>query len=361
MLIACASASAPRAASEGDILSVTMPVDQPPRSGSRLAKATDSTPGRAASRRSSSSKNASRCGAPGYCEDGSFTRAATTCRVSNPRSTALSRDTLRRTSAAPTSRTRASATSAVSSRPRQRSTAREAWCPSPARSRSAGRARDACHAGSRPKRTPVVTLAASANPATRRSSAAASTRGVETGARAFSPDRSTRARTRPSVPPSPASSRLSSTRPVASRPRPAPRAEDTASSRWRPSARTTSRLATLRHAIASTAATAASISRSEPRTSRVTSRSSGETRAQQVAVGVGKLRARAAPTPPRPGRRASSAIAPGRRRPTRCVSWSPRFARRAAGNAAGTRNVTGRGEPRAPGATNPGGSTPTTR
>ena len=147
---------------------------------------------------------------------------------------------------------------------------------------------------------------------------------------------------------------------MASRPRPAPSAEDTASSRWRPIARTTSRLATFRQAIASTAATAASISRSEPRTWRVRSRSRGATRARTSRFESGNAVARRSDTAAiwAP---ASSGVVPGRRRATRCVSWSPRFARRSAGNAAGTRNVTGRAEPIASGVANPGGSTPTTR
>ena len=117
-------------------------------------------------------------------------------------------------------------------------------------------AREARSAGISPQTIAVTTPANTAKASTTGSIATASSRGRSFGPSASSTSMPARARIRPRPVPHAAITRLSASIWRTSCPRLAPIAARTASSRLRPAARTTSRLATLAHAISSTNATA---------------------------------------------------------------------------------------------------------
>ena len=102
--------------------------------------------------------------------------------------------------------------------------------------------------GTSPKSTPVITVTPSANSNTRPSSGTSSTRQPSGGCIAINARTPARPSATPVAPPAIASARLSVIIWRTIRPRPAPRAERTATSRVRPDARTSSRLATFAHA-----------------------------------------------------------------------------------------------------------------
>ena len=111
-------------------------------------------------------KKAARCVSSGYAALGSATRNARTCSGLKPGSTLVSREKLRRSSAAPTRSTIDIATSATSSAFRIHRPLEDVDDRPPSLSTEPIVLRDACQAGARPKRIPVASDTTSAKSST---------------------------------------------------------------------------------------------------------------------------------------------------------------------------------------------------
>ena len=160
---------------------------------------------------------------------------------------------------APISRTSESATSETTSRLCIRLRPRPSVAPRPpSLSDSFMSIRALWMAGASPKRTPVKSVAPSVKPSTGRSRLVSPKRGTSCGMRDESRATPQSAKSRPSRPPTHASSVLSVSNWRMMRARLAPSATRTAISRPRPAARASNRFATLAHAIKSTNPTAPS-------------------------------------------------------------------------------------------------------
>ena len=176
---------------------------------------------------------------------------------SRPRSTRCNDQRLRSIRPAPTSRITARAISTTTSMLRNR------WRPPPLDALwlpsfrlSARLTRRARRAGIRLKTRLVRSATPAVNASTRASRPAADTRGIFAGSHQVSSRTPPYASPRPATALMPVSARLSVNNWPSSRRLPAPRAQRTAISRWRPSARASSRLATLAQAISRRKATA---------------------------------------------------------------------------------------------------------
>jgi hypothetical protein len=175
-----------------------------------------------------------------------------------PSGTCCSATRLRTSSAAPISSTVASASSAAASP--FLNTGR----PPPVAERPASFSAvltsvfAACHAGARPKTTPVSSVTPIANATTRGSTPTSGTGSTFGGSVDSSQLTAHVAPSRPSTPPMPESTTLSTRSCRIRRPRPAPSAARTAISLWRSSARASSRFATFALTIRSTHTTAPS-------------------------------------------------------------------------------------------------------
>ena len=231
-------------------------------------KATDSTPGMAAIRSTTSC-----CMRVTRSGSGASAAATVTCAIwicsgcVNPGSTWPSACSVRIISPDETSSTSAIATCPTTSARWRRCRCR-LWLSDrpPLRSAVARLGRTYLITGIRPNAAPDTSDSASANSRTRPSIAISSSRGRWAGRSASRTSRPPCATARPAAPPSTPSDRLSTSSPRAMRLQPAPSAARTASSCWRPSTRTRRRFATFAHAIRSTTPRAPiSSQRVEPR------------------------------------------------------------------------------------------------
>ncbi len=141
--------------------------------------------------------------------------------------------------------------------------------------------------GASPKRSPVTSESTSAKPSTRRSSPISFTRGSVSGPRDRSPATPQSASSSPSAPPSSARSMLSRSSSPASRVREAPSAERIVTSRRRPAARASMRLATLAQATSRTRPTAPMKTSNAGRISPIICSRSATTSAPQLAFDSG--------------------------------------------------------------------------
>ena len=202
-------------------------------------------------------KSAWRWSSLGYACAGSDTIPTSTFRGSTPRSTEVSFWKLRIRRPAPTSSISASATSATIRVLRIRSEWRPEVAPRPPSRSTPTRLPPAdCSAGIRPKATPVTSERSSAKPRTEASSRISTRRGMLPGWSASRTCTPPHASATPRAPPTSESSTLSVRSWATMRSRRAPIATRSASSRCRPAARPSSRLATLAQQIRSTSPTA---------------------------------------------------------------------------------------------------------
>ena len=243
----------------------------PPSSGTQQVALASSTPGTPRKRSTPSRISWSTAADFANCGPLSDMRIVSTFSASKPGFTAPSAIEVRISRAEPTSSTTASATSLITSMVRAlfwRSPVPER---PPLSLRVALRSgRELCSAGIRPNRMPVNPAARTVNASTRQSTPTSEpsrpTRGrlaVFTLSRARIP---TTPNAAPATPPASESSTLSVSSCRMMRPRPAPMAARIAISRRRPTARASSRFATLAQAISSTKLTAPTRTRREERT-----------------------------------------------------------------------------------------------
>ena len=208
-----------------------------------------------------------------YCGSVSDIRSVSTLCDSNPGFTARNFMNERISSEAPTSSTSASATSTTTRIERvlfwRKPLPDRPLLSLSVRLRST---RDAWSAGNRPKTTPVTSDTAMVNATTRQSAVtpepSAPMRGMLPGFTASSARMPVTPRASPSVPPTADNITFSVSSWRTIRPRPAPIAARMAISRFLAVARTSSRFATLAHAISSTKLTAPTSTKSEVRTLR---------------------------------------------------------------------------------------------
>ncbi len=176
---------------------------------------------------------------------------------------------------APSRRSTAIAVWALASAPRRLVRRIPADCPpAPSRSASVRFRRSVCSAGANPKRNVVASVSAAAKASIRPSIAIGASVGSPAVPRAAMTRIPAHAIASPSAAPAAASTKLSVSSCRVRRPCPAPIAERTAISRWRPSARERRRLATFAHAMSMRNPTAPKTSerarRAPPRTSSST-------------------------------------------------------------------------------------------
>src|SRR6266576_281390 len=248
---------------------------------------------------------------------------------SNPGFTARSRHRLLINNPAPTTRTTARAISLITSAARRRCRP----CPVPAPAlpsfkESVRSARAARRAGKSPVAMVVMIVTPSANASTQPSTCTVSSRGSTDGAARLSNAMAAYAPATPSPPPRDASTTLSVSSCLTTRPRPAPKADRMASSRPRAPARASVRLATLTQPIIRTRPTATTSTSSccvVP--NRISSRSGNSATDVQSALNPGYVAASRRATPSRSAF-ACSRVIPGLRRPMmRQSAWKPRWVR----------------------------------
>jgi hypothetical protein len=228
----------------------------------------------------------------------------------------------------------------------------------PPRSHAPGSPRADRSAGSSPASSAAAAVAASAKNSTRASAWIISRLGSSGGARATSTRTAAKASPVPSTPPRSASVPLSVRSWRTRRPRPAPSALRTASSRVRAEPRTSSRLATLTQAIRRRSPTAATAAHTVARASPVTSSGRGVRtgfipRSAGGRCGSVERRNAAASS------RARRAATPGRRRPTRSKTMTSAGCA-SASSVAGKAGSTGAQTSARCGYSKPRGITPTT-
>ena len=256
---------------------------------------------------------------------GADTSKLTTFSVRKPGSTLSKVAKLRMSKPAPTSNTTANAISVITSALRVRCAARRplelrtlslSICPisTPAE----------WNAGTSPNSRPVSTAIATEKASTRPSIATFSRRGKPLGPNATIASTIHAASAPPMIAPASERRTLSVTSWRTIRPRPAPSAVRTAISVSRPAARTSSRLATLAHAMRSTNVTAPNIVSSVPRTSPTSDRCSSSAVPPKFAFDFGNSCFSRAPTAAM-SRFAAVSDTPGRRRAIAVMKCAPRF------------------------------------
>ncbi len=181
-------------------------------------------------------------------------------------------------SAPPVTSTNARATSAVTRTRRRVRLPPPAVPRPPSLSADATLVNDCWRAGARPTRRPVIRVSTAAAAKTAASTRTSFSRGASAGARATSASTPHMPSSRPATPPAAAMTRLSVASCRTIRPRLAPSAMRVASSRRRPDARASSRLAMLAQAMSSTKVTAPASATSAGRICPVTRSARGWTR-----------------------------------------------------------------------------------
>ena len=226
-----------------------------PLSGIEPSSAADRTPGTARIRPSACSANWAMAVSLSYFADGSRNSAVSNRSGSKPSGTCRMRSRLRVSRPAATSSTMQSASCTATKI--VRASPRPGAAPSPVRvwSASARPARAAQRAGSAPNRRPAPTVIATEKKSTGPSSSTGPSAGSPPGAAATSATMAQRARRIPHTPPMAASTRFSVSSCRTSRPRPAPSAARSDSSRRREVERASCRLAMLAQAMSRISAT----------------------------------------------------------------------------------------------------------
>ena len=299
-----------------------------------------STPGSAATSVKKRSRKAARWPSAPYLACGSDRRMVTVRDESKPGSCFRTRTKLRTSSPAPTSNTSASATSTTTNTARVRfPRAADPLLP-PSLRESVRLVPDAVSAGTTPKIKPQTTDAPNVNASTVASMPTSSRRwiGKRSATTARRNPRPHHASSSPPNPPASERTRLSASNWRTSRPRPAPSAARTASSRWRAVARASRRLATFAQAMRSTKATAPASTKSAGRMSPVSCCRSGTTFDVHPVLKSGNICVRLAETCVISACACSTAM-PGLRRPT-TVSDRPRGVRDCAVNPIGSQTST---------------------